>query len=101
MALNERKKCFNDDLEILEKSIEGIHETLIEMKSAFPNGDLDGHRRAHEAMIKAAEAQERFWQDVKLDFVKKGVWAGLVLVLSLIAIGIYYKASILFVTPPK
>jgi len=89
----ERRVCDSEDHKKLEESVEDIHEMLIDLKTAFPNGDFDGHRRAHEAMIKAAEAQERFWENVKLDVVKKGVWGTIVIVVSLIIIGAYYKLT--------
>lgn len=96
----ERRSCDTEDHNKLEHSIEDIHEMLIDLKTAFPNGDLDGHRRAHEAMIKAAEAQEKFWENVKLDFVKKGVWGAFVLVISICVIGLYYKVTMTIAGTP-
>lgn len=42
--------------------------------SAFPEGDADGHRRHHEAVIKAAEDRAKFWQEMRIAAAK---WAGL------------------------
>ena len=48
------------------------------IKSAFPDGDPDGHRRAHEAEIESANG----WGKLKADLLSKimtgGVWAGVV-----------------------
>lgn len=78
---------------LIDVSVKELHEIIMDIKDAFPNGDLDGHRRAHESMIKAAEAEERFWESVKLDVVKKGVWAVIIVVASLFVVGVYYKLS--------
>lgn len=76
---------------------------------AFPKQDLEGHCRAHEAQIKAKEAEEAFWQAAKSEAIKNGV-AGLFAVLKIVAIlafvGLAFKlgvgpsvAKILGVTP--
>lgn len=48
------------------------------IKSAFPDGDPDGHRRAHEAEIESANG----WGQLKADLLSKimtgGAWAGVV-----------------------
>lgn len=41
------------------------------MLAAFPEGDADGHRRHHEAVIKAAEEKAEFWQAMRK---KLGEW---------------------------
>lgn len=86
------RRSANEKLHI-DISVKDVHDLILEIKEAFPNGDIDGHRRAHESMIKAAEAEERFWESVKLDVVKKGVWAVLIVIISLVVVGIYYKLS--------
>jgi hypothetical protein len=32
------------------------------IQHAFPDGDAEGHRRAHDAWIKRAESQAKFWE---------------------------------------
>ena len=44
------------------------------MKSAFPNGDLDGHRVAHEAAIQAALDRAEFWKKLLFEVTKYGVF---------------------------
>lgn len=51
---------------------------------AFPDGDPDGHRRHHEALIKQAEARAQFWEKMKLELFKYGLigflgWAAIAL----------------------
>jgi hypothetical protein len=58
-----------------------IHELF---NAAFPNGNAEEHRRAHEAWIKKTEKEEEFWLDVKKKAVGAVVtavvlWVGVVL----------------------
>lgn len=79
-----------------------LSEILSEVKkihNAFPrdkNGDtdFDGHREYHEAMIRAAEAQAAFWNELKLDVVKKGVWGAFVILCGLVIAGLAAKFGI-------
>ena len=71
-----------------KKNLESVIEALIE--EAFPDG-ANNHRNAHEAMIKAAQAQERFWDELKLDIAKKGTWGLLITVIGLIMLGAAVK----------
>jgi hypothetical protein len=43
------------------------------LTTAFPQGDADGHRRYHEAMIKAAEDRAKFWFDLRMSVAKWGL----------------------------
>lgn len=48
------------------------------VKVAFPEGDADGHRRYHEAIIKRIEAREQFYRKLLAELVSKGLWALLI-----------------------
>lgn len=53
-------------------------------KLAFPEGDAEAHRRAHEAWIAKATKEEEFWLDIKKKAVGAVVtavvlWVGVVL----------------------
>jgi hypothetical protein len=39
---------------------------------AFPNADPDGHRAAHDAWIRKAESQTKFWEDMRGSVAKWG-----------------------------
>lgn len=52
---------------------------------AFPDG-IDGHRKAHEAMIAAAKAEQEFWQDLRKDVAKKSIW-GILHILFVLTLG--------------
>jgi hypothetical protein len=56
--------------------------------------DFDGHRRYHEAMIKAAEEQAAFWRELKIDIAKKGLWGLLVILCGLFVAGLTAKTGI-------
>ena len=47
------------------------------VSSAFPGGDAESHRRAHEAWIKKTEKEEEFWMHLKKQVVGWGITAAL------------------------
>lgn len=49
------------------------------LDSAFPGGDLDAHRRAHEAQIANANDKASLWKAVREKTVSGGVWAAILL----------------------
>lgn len=61
----------------------------------FPQGDAEGHRKYHEAVMRAAEAQELFWSELRLDIAKKGVMGLLVLVCGLVLAGAAAKLGLM------
>ena len=60
------------------------------LNQAFPDG-IDAHRSAHEAMIKAAQAEEEFWRGLRSDIASKSIWGILQILLILTAAGIAAK----------
>ena len=56
-----------------------------EFFAAFPNGDIKGHCDYHDAKIRAAQAEERFWESARTEALKHGV-AGFFAVLKFVAI---------------
>lgn len=77
----------------LEEKIEQVLSELEKINRAFPDGP-ESHRIAHEAMIKAAVAEERFWNELKIDVAKKGVWGLLIIILGLSLVGLAAKFGI-------
>lgn len=45
------------------------------MKTGFPGGDLEGHRRYHEDVIDRRARSREFWRDILLNTAKGGTWA--------------------------
>jgi len=83
----------------LDKRFDEIMDELRKINGAFarnPDGsvDHDGHRQYHEAMIKAATAQEQFWQELKLEVAKKGIWSLLVIICGLVVVGVSAKLGL-------
>lgn len=62
-----------------------------ELKAAFPDADLSGHRMYHEKLIKSAEAQEAFWLTMKTEMFKKGFFWATVAILGMLAVGFQVK----------
>lgn len=83
----------------LDDRLDEILSEVRKIHGAFPRTndgetDFDGHRQYHEAMIRAAEAQAAFWNELKLDVVKKGVWGAIVIVVGLVITGMATKFGI-------
>ena len=72
------------------EELTGKYKVLI---SAFPNDDPVGHCAAHQKMIDAAIAQEKFWSELRLELAKKGAVALMFLLLGLIAAGFTLKLA--------
>lgn len=73
----------SDDLKALDAKLSNHMVTEVEdlaaalaalKRDAFPDGDEDGHRRAHEAAISRAEEQAVFWKEMR---IAAGKWLGL------------------------
>ena len=80
----------------IESQLDEILAEIKKIHGGFPrneDGDTDfsGHREAHEEMIKAARAQAEFWNELKLDVAKKGVWGILVILIGLVVAGLAAK----------
>lgn len=77
----------------LTSHIAAEEQQIMAFMEAFPDGPIE-HRHAHEAMIKAAEAQERFWNDLRIDVAKKGIWGAIVIVCGLVIAGAAAKFGV-------
>lgn len=62
----------SDHMEKEAADIKASIETALH--SSFPQGDPEGHRRAHEAWIKREEDSAKFWAEMR---IAVGKWAGL------------------------
>lgn len=81
-----------DEGKKIEDRLDEILAEIKKIHGAFPrdeDGDTDfsGHRNAHEEMIRAAKAQEAFWNELRLDVAKKGVWGILIILVGLVLTG--------------
>lgn len=64
--------------------------------SAFPNEDPLKHRLYHEAVMRAAKAQEKFWNELRLDVAKKSAWGVMILLIGLLLAGLAAKTGVNF-----
>lgn len=62
------------------------------VKLAFPEGDADAHRRYHEELIRKAKVRADFYQELRTELAKKGIWA--VIVLLGIALWAFVKSKV-------
>lgn len=85
----ERRK----EMRHIAEMIGDIKTSIEEINKAFPDGTIE-HRKAHEAMINAAKAQQAFWDDLKLDIAKKGVWGLLIIIIGLVLVGLSTKLGL-------
>ena len=76
-------KHIDDRFDALEKLI----------KSGFPDGDPEEHRKVHEARIKEAKDRAEVRLAVKKSLYSSGIWAAILFVLAALAsyIGIEVK----------
>ena len=56
------REMFVEVRQMREELRSHISDEAIVLRHAFPQSDPDGHRRAHEAWIKKAENQAKFWE---------------------------------------
>jgi len=83
----------------IEHKLDLILDEVKHMRAAFPkdedgNVDYDGHRKYHEHLIRAAEAQEAFWTDLKKEIIKKGIIGALIIALGLVWLGFQAKLGL-------
>ncbi len=77
----------NDEMPKIKRLVEeAMLETKASVMDAFPAGDVRAHRLAHEQMMRAAEAEREFWDDLKKDVAKKSIW-GILHILIFLAFG--------------
>lgn len=77
-----------------------VEKDVVNMKRAFPTskiGEVDymGHREFHEHVIDSARSQQKFWDELRSDLIRKGAWFGILIMLGLIANGILAKIGFL------
>jgi hypothetical protein len=62
-----------------------IADVRAQLLYAFPDG-VEGHRKAHQALIDAAKAEQEFWSELRRDVAKKSIW-GILHILTVLALG--------------
>ena len=57
-----------------ERVAEAVNQTMF---SSIPNGDHEGHRLYHEAVIKRMQYRAKLWEDVSVSATKWGILGAL------------------------
>lgn len=63
-----------------------MEKKLENLTNAFPDGP-EKHREYHEAIIKAKQAEEAFYIDLKQTIIKRGILGAIVVLFGLIWLG--------------
>lgn len=66
------------NLELMQRELQVAIERIDDLARGFPDGDPEGHRRAHEALIRKAEARARLYEKLLEELASKGLWAFIV-----------------------
>jgi hypothetical protein len=66
-------------LEVVEGKVNVLIERVDGLAKGFPDGDPDGHRRLHEALARKEESRAKFYEDLRLKLVERGLWALIVM----------------------
>lgn len=77
-------------LEVVEDKVNVLIDRVDDLARGFPDNDPDGHRRAHEAQIRKAEARTRLYEKLYEELATKGVLALIVFIGSSV---VYYAAA--------
>jgi hypothetical protein len=91
-AIIEMKHSMDELLSGLRSHTELFAACQDRLIATVPDGDYDGHRRYHEAVIRKMEARSKLWQDVSSSVAK---W-GAVGIFAWISIAIYHEAIAIF-----
>lgn len=99
MKIDDEVHLCPDDNAHIDRRFDEVMALLKKMSTAFVAGadgqiDYEGHRRFHEEKIRAARAEARFWEELRLDIAKKGLWSLLVVLLGLAVVGVSVKLGI-------
>lgn len=83
----------------IDRRFDEVMQELKKIGTAFITNedgstDFEGHRRFHEEKLRAAKAEAKFWEELRLDVAKKGVWSLLVIVCGLVVVGAAAKLGI-------
>jgi hypothetical protein len=78
--------------QVTDRKVDEVIRRVDDLHNAFPGGDWNAHRKAHEAMIARHEAKARFYEELRVDLAQKGLWALIVGLAT--AIWYYFRAKV-------
>lgn len=71
---DERRQDADARTRLTEHTDRRFDELEALIRSGFPDGDLDGHRRAHAAVIAIQNEKDKLWSEVRTKIVTGAVW---------------------------
>ena len=57
--------------------LDQIDTSIKELRGAFPGGDMEGHKRAHDAMIEDIESRKKLTQAIREKTISGLIWGAL------------------------
>lgn len=105
-GLSEDAKAILAALEAMQASADrnqdakydSLHKEMVALsaavKTAFPDGDLDGHRRYHEILIEEAMERKRMRSAIFIHVAKSSTWAVIAGLVVLVWIGLKEKIGL-------
>lgn len=79
-------------LNVTDRKVEEVIRRVDDLHDAFPGGDWISHRKYHENLIRKLEAKEKFYDDLRAELAKKGLWA--VIVVVGLALWAFFKSKV-------
>jgi hypothetical protein len=67
-----------DRVDTLEDEMGHVKRRVDDLYKAFPANDLEGHRRAHEAMIEDINTRKRLTEVIREKTISGLIWLGIV-----------------------
>ena len=85
---------------LINERLSEIESQIASLRRAFPKSDEDeidymGHRKYHEVVMQAEIAKTKFWNELRAEIVKKGLWFAFIVILGLAVNGLMLKLGLL------
>jgi hypothetical protein len=74
-SMGQRHTENTSTLEVVQKELRLVIDRVDDLAKGFPEGDPEGHRRFHEVLIERATARTRFYEELRTELAKRGLWA--------------------------
>lgn len=85
---------FREHVGRFERHIQEEATLMSNFLKAYPNEDPVAHRQYHEAVMRAAEEQEKFWRELRIDVAKKSIWGLITILVGLVLAGVAVKFEV-------
>ena len=79
------RSFMDESTEVQHRIEQKVDNMLDKMRSAFPNGDIEGHRRYHELKIEELAERRRLRVAIQEKTISSLLWSGIILIAAAIA----------------